>query len=158
VCAFLADGQQWSAATTDGCLIFSLDAGAHSVFDPSELTIDVTPQNVRLALASSAFAKALIMSLSLNDPKLLQLVLESTPVPQIPLVARSIPKHRLDRFLNFLSAQLASSAHLEYLLCWTQNVLSIHASTLKQQAGTLLTTFRHLAKTLTQQQKDVAQM
>jgi len=153
---FAPTGQQWAAATTDGLLLFSLDSTL--IFDPSELDMDITPANVRMAVEQEDYASALRMSLSLNQVELLQLVVESTPLHDIPLVARSIPPHRLARFLTFLSDQLASSAHLAYLLQWAHTLMSQHAKTLQANSTQLMTTFRHMAKTITQQHKDVANM
>jgi len=118
--------------------------------------MDVTPANVRVALKQGEYAAALSMALALNQTDLLQLVVESVPRLSIALVVRSLPVHRLDRFLSFLSSTLARSSHLEFMLAWCQSVMTLHAHTLLQHNQQLLTTFRHLAKTIGQQHKDVA--
>lgn len=151
---FAPTGQQWAVATTDGLLLYALDPTL--LFEPSELRMDVTPANVRLALKQGEYAAALSMALALNQTDLLQLVVESVPRASIALVVRALPVHRLDRFLSFLSSTLARSSHLEFMLTWCQSVMTLHAHTLLQHNQQLLTTFRHLAKTIGQQHKDVA--
>jgi len=172
---FAPTGSQWAVATTDGLLLFALDPSL--LFEPSELSMDVTPANVRRALREKEFVAALVMALSLNQPALVQDVVESVPPAHISLVVRALPAHRLERFLAFLAAQIQRSSHLEFLLTWARTVMQIHAPVLAQAAtsgvgaaaggatsggssgaSALLSTFRLLAKTLGQAHKDVAQL
>ena len=46
-------GQTWAAATTQGVLLYSLDQGL--VFDPTDLTQDITPAAANRAVAEKAF-------------------------------------------------------------------------------------------------------
>jgi periodic tryptophan protein 2 len=153
---FSPTGGQWAAATTDGLLVYSLDST--TIFDPQELDVNITPANVRAAMQAEDYTQALRMALSLNESALILLVVESTPVSSISRVVRSIPAHRLDRFVAFLAGTLAGSAHLEYMLLWSQSVMTQHATVLAANSQQMMTTFRHLAKTLTQQHKDVANL
>lgn len=50
-------GQAWAAATTEGLLLYSLDAGL--VFDPFELELGITPEAVKKALSQMEYAKGL---------------------------------------------------------------------------------------------------
>ena len=156
---FAPTGETWAVATTDGLLLYGLD-GAADLFAPSELQLDVTPANVTKALAQTEYAAALSMALALNQPTLIQNVLESVPRASIRLVVRSLSPHRLQRVLEVLSTELRGSAHLEYLLDWSASVLQLHAATLSSSASStaLRTTVRHLAKTLSTQHTDVAQL
>lgn len=153
---FSPTGGQWAAATTDGLLVYSLDSS--SIFDPQELDVDITPANVKKALQRDEYASAMRMALALNQPELIKLVVESTPRASISAVCRSLPVHRLDRFLSFLASTLSGSAHLEYMLEWVHTILTTQATPLQQHNAQMLTTFRHLAKTITQQHKDIAKM
>ena len=153
---FAPTGSQWACATTDGLLVYALDT--NTIFDPQELEIDVTPANVVKAIESEDYSTAMKMSLALNEEDLIKRVIESTPVQTISIVVRSIPVHRLDRFMSFLATTLQASAHLEYMLIWSRECMTIHAQTLQQHSQQMMTTFRHLAKTITQQHKDVAAM
>ena len=44
-------GREWAAVSTEGLLLYSLDA--NMTFDPFELDIDVTPTNIRKELKVS---------------------------------------------------------------------------------------------------------
>lgn len=151
---FSPTGGQWAAATTDGLLVYALDTT--TIFDPQELEVDVTPANVRRAIKEEDYPSAMRMALSLNEMPLMLLVVESTPLSAISLVVRSLPSHRLERFLAFLASTMAASSHLEYMLRWNQSLMTHHAVVLQQHSQQLMTTFRHMAKTITQQHKDVA--
>ena len=76
-------GQTWAAATTEGLLLYSLDQGL--VFDPTDLTEDVTPAAAYKALGSRAFLRALLIALRLKDPEVLRRVIMSTPPGQVRL-------------------------------------------------------------------------
>lgn len=54
---YLHIGQAWVAATTEGLLLYSLDAGL--VFDPFELELGITPEAVKKALSQMEYAKGL---------------------------------------------------------------------------------------------------
>jgi len=70
-------GRSWAATTTEGLLIYSLDAGL--IFDPFELDIDVTPCNIRKKLHQKEYTVAIVMALKLNEKKLIQEVIEAIP-------------------------------------------------------------------------------
>lgn len=70
-------GRCWAATTTEGLLIYSLDA--RMLFDPFELDTSVTPARVRAALRQRDFTRAILMAFRLNERKLLQEALESVP-------------------------------------------------------------------------------
>lgn len=70
-------GRCWAATTTEGLLIYSLDA--RMLFDPFELDTSVTPTRVRAALRQRDFTRAILMAFRLNERKLLQEALESVP-------------------------------------------------------------------------------
>lgn len=56
---FSPSGRSWAAATTEGLLIFALDDTL--VFDPFELTEDVTPEAAQKAIDERLFLKALLV-------------------------------------------------------------------------------------------------
>lgn len=57
--------------------MYSLDAGL--LFDPLDLTEEVTPEAVRLAISQKQFSVALAMSLRLCDWELVASVVETVP-------------------------------------------------------------------------------
>lgn len=74
---FSPSAQSWAAATTEGLLVFSLDKGI--VFDPFNLTLEVTPKTIRQRAAAGESSTALLMALRLNEQQLVQEVLEGIP-------------------------------------------------------------------------------
>ena len=70
-------GRCWAATTTEGLLIYSLDA--QMLFDPFELDTSVTPVRIRAALRQRDFTRAILLAFRLNERKLLQETLEAVP-------------------------------------------------------------------------------
>lgn len=75
---YLFLGRSFAATSTEGLLVYSLDNNV--MFDPFDLDIDVTPDNIRKTLKEENFSQAIMMSLRLNENKLIQEVLESISV------------------------------------------------------------------------------
>merc|ERR1712216_137219 len=140
-------------ASTEGLLIYSLDETM--TFDPSDLDLEVTPDNVNKCVDERMFSKALMMSLSLNEEPLIQQVVESCPYEDISLIVRSLPQHRLQRVLDLISKVLGSSPHLEFYLIWARAILTFHGDFLKTSSNRLLPTFRSLYKTINTQYNDL---
>ncbi|XP_017879748.1 periodic tryptophan protein 2 homolog isoform X2 [Ceratina calcarata] len=59
---FSPTGQAWAAATTEGLLLYSLDAGL--AFDPFQLELGITPATVKTTLNEKEYTKAFF---SIND-------------------------------------------------------------------------------------------
>ncbi|KAM6503419.1 Quinonprotein alcohol dehydrogenase-like superfamily [Amanita muscaria] len=112
---FSPTGRAWAAASTDGLLIYSLDETV--VFDPFDLTIDLTPQTVLEALP------------------LIQRVYEAIPRGDIRLVARQVPVVYVPQLLRFVGDHLERSPHLEFDLLWTNTLLMAHGRYLKDRSG-----------------------
>lgn len=74
---FSPSAQSWAAATTEGLLIYSLDRGI--VFDPLNLSLEVTPKTARENLQHKEYAIALLMALKLNETSLIEEVMEQIP-------------------------------------------------------------------------------
>lgn len=75
---FSPTGQSWSAVTTEGLLMYSLESGI--VFDPLNLALEVTPKTIRNHLRNEEFSNALLMSLRLNESSLIEEVIEKMPI------------------------------------------------------------------------------
>ncbi|XP_063709764.1 periodic tryptophan protein 2 homolog [Culicoides brevitarsis] len=121
---FSPSGQSWSAATTEGLLIYSLDKGV--VFDPYYLSLEVTPKSIRECLRNEEYSTSLIMALKLNEQKLIQEIVEKIPHKQIPLVVPSLPDDFAHRLLAFIVKALQVSPHLEFYLLWANTILTCH--------------------------------
>ncbi|KAK5463004.1 U3 snoRNP protein [Exophiala xenobiotica] len=134
---FAPTGRSFCAASTEGLLIYSLDNTGMEDFDPFDLDIDVTPQNIRAILEQPEpeHLKALVMAFRLNDRPLLRKVYESVPYEAIPLLIRELPKVYLGRLLILLGQQMENSPHLEFALRWVGEVLSVHGRYIKERQG-----------------------
>jgi periodic tryptophan protein 2 len=56
---FSPTGRTWSAASTEGIQVYSLDEAL--LFDPFELDIDITKENILKTLHDSHYLKALVV-------------------------------------------------------------------------------------------------
>ena len=118
---FSPNGQQWASATTEGLMIYSLDKGI--VFDPYQITIEVTPKAARSLMKEKEYSAALIMALKLNEFNLVQEIMEKIPHSDIDLVLSSLPENFIRRTIDFIASMLGSN-HIEFYLKWTCAVLT----------------------------------
>ncbi|SMY26770.1 unnamed protein product [Zymoseptoria tritici ST99CH_1A5] len=150
---FSPTGRAFCAATTEGLLLYSLDAGA--TFDPFDLDIDVTPESTLSTLARGEWLKALVMSFRLGNEKLLQRTFRSVPVSDIALVVRDLPEVYLDRFIRFVAKEADRSPHLEFNLLWLEALLNTHGRMLKQRQGEFAEVTRMVQKAVGRLQGEV---
>ncbi|XP_044757310.1 periodic tryptophan protein 2 homolog [Coccinella septempunctata] len=121
---FAPTNQQWAAATTEGIVIYSLTVGA--TFDPWDLDINITPAAVKKSVRANEFSEALIMSIKLNEPKLIRETMESIPFKDIEHVVSNLSLQYVEKLLMFLAELLEESTHLEFYLIWVKSVVSDH--------------------------------
>ncbi|KAH9822082.1 Periodic tryptophan protein 2 [Teratosphaeria destructans] len=131
--AFSPTGRAFCAASTEGLLVYSLDAGVQ--FDPFDLDIDVTPASTLQTLAKQEYLKALVMSFRLSNTQLTTRVYRSTPTSDIPLVVRDLPLIYLERLLRHAAKEADTSPHMEMNLLWLEALLRTHGRVLKDRQG-----------------------
>ncbi|KAI7379854.1 Periodic tryptophan protein, partial [Hortaea werneckii] len=131
--AFSPTGRAFCAASTEGLLIYSVDAGVQ--FDPFDLDVDVTPESTLKTLAKKEYLKALVMAFRLNNAQLVTRVYRGIPTTDIDLVVRDLPQVYLDRFLRHAAKEADASPHLEFNLLWLESALRQHGRTLKERQG-----------------------
>jgi periodic tryptophan protein 2 len=168
-------GRSWAAATTEGVLHYSLDDSL--LFDPTDLTEDVTPAAALTALRRGAYLTAVLLALRLRDPKLVQHIVLSVPLKAVPVVVNSLPATAAPGMLETLAQLVPSSPHLEFLLKWVRALGLRHGVMLQQQqqqqymrhggggnngraaaAAAATPALRALQKTLTKVHEDLAAM
>ncbi|KAK4539700.1 hypothetical protein LTR36_010411 [Oleoguttula mirabilis] len=130
---FSPTGRAFCAASTEGLLVYSLDAGVQ--FDPFDLDVDVTPENTLKTLAKRQWLKALVMAFRLNNSKLVTRVYRSVPPTDIALVVRDLPQVYLERTLRHVAKEADQSPHLELNLLWLESLLRQHGRLLKERQG-----------------------
>ncbi|XP_012279845.1 periodic tryptophan protein 2 homolog [Orussus abietinus] len=121
---FSPTGQAWAAATTEGLMIYSLDANL--VFDPFLLGLDVTTDAVRETLRKGDLTQALMMALKLNETELIQRVVESVPHDSVALTVRNLPEVYIERVLKHVAFVLESTRHVHFYLIWIEAILTSH--------------------------------
>ena len=127
---FSASGSSWVAATTEGCVVYSLDSD--SLFDPYQLSTEISPQSTCQLVQQTSFQLALIYSLKLNQSKLVRFCVESTPVHSIHSVVSTLPTVYVFKLVNFLMWQLSISPLVEFYMAWCKSLLLFHRSSIKQ--------------------------
>ncbi|MFT7818206.1 periodic tryptophan protein 2 homolog [Arapaima gigas] len=153
---FSPTGRSWAATTTEGLLIYSLDAGV--VFDPFDLDLDVTPSSVRQQVRQEAWAAAIVLAFRLNESALTREVLEAVPYEQIEVVCGSLPDIYVEKLLSFVATELEKSNHLQFYLTWAQRLLTIHGQKLKNRSGAILPTIQALQKSIQRHFDDLSKL
>ena len=157
--AFSPTGRSFCAATTEGLLVYSLDA--HATFDPIDLDKDVTPE-AALALLKPGLRRdaltALIMALRLNNPKLVNHAFTSTQLDEIPFVARSIPKQYVPRLIRQTAIALDSNPHLEFNLRWMEAIMRLRGREIKDESGAWGTELRLLQRAVRRVQVELSRL
>lgn len=131
--SFSPTGRAFCAASTEGLLVYSLDASI--AFDPFDLDLDITPQSTLATLQKKEFLKALVMCFRLNNAKLLTKVYRSIPPADIQLVVADLPSVYLERLLRHIATQTDTSPFLELNLLWLEALLKSHGKALKDKQG-----------------------
>jgi periodic tryptophan protein 2 len=156
---FSPTGRAFCAASTEGLLIYSLDTDF--IFDPFDLDISITPSTILETLEAAkqasetgtpdednSFLKALVMAFRLNESKIIRVVYEGVPAPDIPHVVRSIPAVYLPRLLRFVAHAAEETPHLEFNLTWIQSLLSCHGRYLKDNSGSFAPELRAVQRAI----------
>ncbi|KAG5874047.1 hypothetical protein JTB14_034623 [Gonioctena quinquepunctata] len=151
---FSPTGQTWAAATTEGLLLYSLNLSY--VFDPWDLQIGITPASVREAIREEDYTNALIMSMKLNEAKLIQEVIENIPVKDVELIVSNLEDKYIQRLLLVIATYLDSSPHLEYYLCWAQHILTLHGPKINAQKS--IPVLLALEKSLVRKNEQISKM
>lgn len=131
--AFSPTGRAFCAASTEGLLLYGLDASVQ--FDPFDLDVDVTPESTLKTLQRKDYLKALVMAFRLNTSSLITRVYRSTPPDDIALIAKGLPQIYLAGLLRHIAQQADHSPLLELNLLWLEALLRTHGRMLKERQG-----------------------
>nr|XP_018897803.1 PREDICTED: periodic tryptophan protein 2 homolog [Bemisia tabaci] len=119
---FSPTGQSWAATTTEGLLIYSLRSDY--LFDPFELEMGITPAAVKETLGKHDHAKALMMSIRLNEPVIVREVVEKVPVSEIELTVAALPEAYAEKVTCYVASFIEASRHIEFYLLWVQHLVT----------------------------------
>lgn len=154
---FAPTARAWAACSTEGLLIYSLDASP-GIFDPFDLSIEITPRSIRTSLDKADYASALMQALRLNERALLARVVELVPVASLSVLVSTLPDIYIDKLLSFIATQLERSAHVHFYLLWTQAILYQHGARMKSRAHEKLAVLCALEKAMTKKFDDLSKM
>lgn len=154
--AFSPTGRAFCAASTEGLLIYSLDAALQ--FDPFDLDISITPSSALQILATHDYVKAIVMAFRLNEGAVIRSIYEAIPVNDVALVVKDLPTLYLVRLIRFVAHATEETPHLEFNLLWIRALLSIHGRHLKDNASSFGAELRTLHSAISRIQKDLATM
>lgn len=153
---FSPTGREWAACTTDGLLLYSLDEAA--IFNPSDLDETVTTEATEAAIARREWAKAILMSLHLNERELRERAVDAVPQFEVDLTAAAIPAPYALRLFGVLADRLVHSPRLEFHLTWCLSALQCHGTYLRNLTSLesrAVGTMRALQRALTSHQNDL---
>lgn len=153
---FSPTGRSWAATSTEGLLIYSLDASL--VFDPYDLALDVTPASVRRQLKKKEWSSAILLAFRLNESALIREVLEALPHQQISVVCSTLPDVYVEKLLAFVGGTLETSRHLQFYLTWAQTLLTIHGQKLKNRSASILPIIQSLQKSIQRHHDDLTKL
>ncbi|KAI8982130.1 WD40-repeat-containing domain protein [Mycotypha africana] len=151
---FSPTGRAWTAATTVGLMIYSLDEDI--IFDPFDLEVDITPDTVIEALKEKEYLKSLCMAFRLNEKPLIHKVFESIPPDSVEIIARSMPDKYLFRLLTLIGMHMETSPHIEFHLLWVKHIMTAHGRYLRDHRGQFQPVFRALHKGVNRVRDDIA--
>ena len=157
--AFSPTGRSFTAASTEGLLIYSLDD--HAAFDPFDLEVDITPASTLATVNAHPnpdYLKALVMALRLNERYIIHQVYESTPQVDIRLVVKELPVVYLSKLLTFVAEMSEATPHLEFCLLWIEALVSVHGRYLRDHALEFQAEMRTVQKALAKVQSDLAKL
>jgi periodic tryptophan protein 2 len=154
---FCPTSLHWADVTTEGLVIYSLESDL--AFDPIDLDIDLTPQNLLSVFKKGECSKALLMSLRMNEQAYIGSILENIPVKEIPLVISSIPERFLGVMMEILGKVLDSNpVNLEYLLVWSGALLSTHGILLRRKRAQFGSSIRKLRAAIDRLHKSISEI
>lgn len=153
---FSPTGRAFSAVTTEGLLVYSLDR--HLVFDPLDLDVKITPQRIRKELSKQNYNKALVMAIKLGEKPLIRQVLESVPHQDISLLAKQVSLVHLTPLLMFVAEEAEVTHHIQFYLLWTKSLLQSHGTYLKSESKHHLPVLNLLIKNLTRKSEDLGKI
>jgi periodic tryptophan protein 2 len=127
--ALAPSGNTWAAATPEGILLFSLSSAA--LFDPTDLTEEVSVPSVHSLLGSGQTVRAIHVASRLHSPALVAHCLFSVPIERVPVLAAQLPPPAVLPALRALADAMSSSPHLAFMLRWERSLLEHHGDQLQ---------------------------
>jgi periodic tryptophan protein 2 len=157
---FSYTGLEFSVVSGEGLLIYRLDDDF--IFDPILMNETITPASIEQKLSSREYSMALRMALNLNEPYIIQMVLENVPFQSISFVCRSISfdnslsiqQQPLEILLQSIARMIDESPHIEFYLQWSLELLQIYGFHVERYRNRYMRALRVLHKAVLSKRMD----
>ena len=153
---FSPTGRSFTGVTTEGLLVYSLDR--HLVFNPLNLTMDITPKKIRTDLKDQNYLKALVSSLRLGEKYLIRECVETVPPDSISLLSQQLSLTYLSPLLAFIAEEAEHSRHVQFYLTWTKSILYNHGNFLKTESKQFTPLLNLLIKNLSRKSDELSKI
>ncbi len=160
--AFCPTGRSWCVLSEEGLLIYGRNDTV--LFDPFDLTPDLSPALVESVLAEGKYLQALVYALRLNVPAVIKSVWMQVPLSAVDLLIRQLPQKYLIPMLRALAALAnpdsftASPLPVQRLFTWIDSFMSHHTLALKGNRSAALSYLRILQKASRTQYADMSML
>eukprot|EP00126_Sphaerothecum_destruens_P011227 Sdes_comp20878_c0_seq2m17869 len=142
---FSPAGRCWAAVSSEGLIIYSLDADF--MFDPFDLEVDLNPQKlVDVFCREKQFTKAICMAFKLGEKNWILSVVENIPKSSVFQVVSQLPAFYIEKLLDFIASQIDETLRIDFYLLWCVDIFNFHGRFLKNHSVRLLPIFRRLQK------------
>ena len=143
---FCPTGHGWCAATTEGLVIYQSDRGGELMFDPSDLSLQLTRESVLALIHGKSdaaggeaqepnYSLALMGALRLGESDLAREAYLAVPLDQIGLVAASLPSAFVPKLMETMVQEVENSRHVEFNMRWLLTFLNEHGNDLRARAS-----------------------
>jgi len=143
---FSPTGRSFSAVTTEGLLVYSLDRKI--AFNPFLLDTNITPQSIRASIESGDFSQSLIDAFKLNEKLLVRESIEHIPVKDIDLIVKQWPIIFLKRLMNHIALEMENSKHLGFYLKWSKSIFLQYGAYIKENCNDMMPILNLLLKNI----------
>lgn len=158
--AFCPTGRSWSVLTPEGLLIYARNDSV--LFDPFDLTPDLSPALVEAVLAEGKYLQAFVYALRLNLPPVIKHVWTHVPLSAVDLLVRQLPQKYLVPMLRSLATLANPDSFaseplpVQRLFTWVHSLMAHHTLALKSQRSAALAYLRVLQKASRTQYADLS--
>jgi periodic tryptophan protein 2 len=154
--AFAPTGRSMAIAAVEGLMLFGQDDSV--LFDPVDLTADVTPQAIRAAITAGDAPKALAMALHLNDKPLVVAAAAAVGPADAYVASQAVPARLIPRLLALLAEPVRASKHLELWLTLVIAVMTTHAAYLRTHPAASAAPVRAILRAVSAHRESLARL
>ena len=137
-------------------MVYSLDSNL--IFEPIDLSEDITPATIRSTLKAKEYSRALIMALKMNESDLTREVYETIPPNSVAIVVDTVSASHVERLLNFVIGQMDISPHIEFHLKWIQAILYKNGNLLQKRTPSVVAMLRAVQKGVGRRFEDLSKI